>query len=186
MRTEYDYTGKYRDLYLDCERLIKRIESCEVHIIGENKHIFFEKVVTAGEAGDSAYVARYVNIKQCFTGEILNLESRIMELERKYKAEYNVEKEYKDIIVITKELKEKVSKNSKGIEILKNKKEIAETKADLAESKVEKERKERQNTEEKTKRLAQLLRQVQSEEISMDALKHVNIEDYGSNGATLL
>ncbi len=176
LETEYDYIKYYSELNEKYIKAIKEVEGYKVKKEKGGKLIFYEKVLKRQETDPLSYRVDY-DVVDC-NAKLEDLRSGNNKLNKVFKTQQELEREAKDNLLVTKDLKKKSVETKKEIEQLKNESEISERRAEEAEVRAEEERRakeeERRAKEEaeaKTKALDLLYDEADDQDISRKRIK---------------
>ncbi|WP_210437487.1 hypothetical protein, partial [Wolbachia endosymbiont of Drosophila auraria] len=142
LATEYDYIGYYSELCAKYWQVGKEVKDYKVKHDKGGKLIFYEKVFKMQETDPPSYKVE-LEVVDC-NAKLENLRSKNNKLNKKFKTQQELERESKDTLLATKDLKKKSIETRKKIEQLKNENEISEKRVEEAEAKLEEERRARE------------------------------------------
>ncbi len=135
LATEYDYIGYYSNLHAEYLSAEKWVKNCEVESDGKGKLIFYGKVSKIQETDSSRDKVEF-EVVDC-KAKLEDLRSRNKQLSEDFKTQQELEREAKENLLTTKDLKEKSIETRKEIEKLRSKNEISERRAEEAEIRAE-------------------------------------------------
>ncbi|WP_353280553.1 hypothetical protein [Wolbachia endosymbiont (group B) of Cyclophora punctaria] len=169
LATEYDYIGYYSNLHAEYLSAEKWVKNCEVESDGKGKLIFYGKVSKIQETNSSRDKVEF-EVVDC-KAKLEDLRSENNKLSKKFKTQQELEREAKENLLTTKDLKEKSIETRKEIEKLRSKNEISERRAEEAEIRAEEERRAKEEAEAKTKAIDLLYDEADDQEISRKRIK---------------
>ncbi len=128
LETEYDYIKYYSELDGKYKDAIEEVECYKVKTEKGGKLIFYEEVSKRQETNSPSRESEF-EVVDC-KAKLEDLRSKNDELSKKFKTQQELEREAKENLLTTKNLKKKSVETRKEIEQLRSKNEISERRAE--------------------------------------------------------